>query len=318
MNDVKTKVSNALRDVQSPPIARPQSLEPPLPPVHFSITTPRIYQDDVCLQNALNSFRSNLPRPDTFADPECVVRHLASGHIIQLLIQKYSQHIQSVCVRHAILSCLYRLKVNQCCFGLEPALRHLTESYRHTRQEINNTDHATDVLYAVIFMMLGAMLDDRYDEFYAHALAFNASLEFQSRNSQFTQGKTAFGATWVAAFAILYHRRPKELLAEPPARTWALEDRFLESCRSLLVPLGKATESKILVGWLRIHMYFWSIGKAAEDAASKWPSRPLKVEFPRIEVEEFVRPEMKPGSSQLIGFVNFMPFSRSGSCLEVK
>jgi hypothetical protein len=233
-------------------------------------------------------------------------------------MQKYGQYIQSICVRHAILSCLYRLKVNQCCFGHKPALRHLTESYRHTRQEINNTDHATDVLYAVIFMMLGAILDDRYDEFYAHALAFNASLEFQSRNSQFTEGETAFGAIWVAAFAILYYRRPKHLLAEPPGQTWALEDRFLESCRRLLVPLGKAAESKILVGWLRIHMYFSSVGKAAEDATAKWPSRPLKVEFPRVEVEEFVRPEMKPGSSQLIGFVNFMPFSRSGSCLEVK
>jgi hypothetical protein len=310
------------QDVQSPPVARPQSSQPPLSRVHFSITTPRIYQDDVCLQNALDSFHhSNLPRPDTFADPESLVRHLASGHIIQLLIRKYGQNIDSLCIRHAILSCLYRLKVNQCCFGPEPALRHLTKSYCHTRQEINKTDDARDVLYAVVFMMLGAMLDDRYEEFYAHAEAFNACLEFNTRlqsTNQFKQGETAFGAIWVAAFAILHYRRPKHLLSETPARTWALEDRFLESCRKLLVPLGQAAESKILVGWLRIHMYFWSVGKAVEDGVAEWPARPLKVDFPRGEVEELVRPEMMPGSSQLIGFVSFMPFSQSGSCLQVR
>jgi len=313
----KTRGFDCLRDQDLQPTPVTAS-HPPQSQVRFSITTPRIYQDAVCLQNALDSFRSNAPGPDTFADPESLVRHVASGQVIQLLIQQYGQQIHSLCVRHAILSCLYRLKINQCHFGPEPALRHLTESYRRTRLEINKTENATDVLYAVIFMLLGAMLDDRYEEFYVHAQAFNASLEFNARlestTNQFKQGETAFGAIWVAAFAILYCRRPKQLLMEPPERTWALEDQFLDSCLRLIGPLSKAAESKILVGWLRIHMYFWSLGKAAEDGVAKWHARPLRVECPVAELEEFARPGMKPGSNQLIGFANFMPSSHFGPC----
>ena len=238
-------------------------------------------------------------------DPESVVRQVASGQIIQHLIRKYGLHIQSLCVRHAILSCLYRLQINQCAFGKEPALLHLNESYRRTREALGRNETITDVLYAVIFMMFGAMLDDRYAEFYLHALAFNGCLEVLSITNQL-QGETNFGALWSAAYAILYYRRPKSLHSMPPEKTWALEDRFLESTRSLIIPFGNHTRSKFLIGWLRIHMYFWSLGKRVEDMAAKWPPRPLTVDFPALELAELARPEMDPGAKQLIGFVDVM------------
>jgi len=277
-------------------------------PVHRSTPSPDYQQDSTCLENALRSFRSSTSESQMLFDPESLVRQVASGQIIQYLVRKYGQHIQSLCVRHAILSCLYRLQINQCAFGKEPALLHLNECYRRTREALGGSETITDVLYAVIFMMFGAMLDDCYAEFYQHALAFNGCLEALSIANQL-QGETNFGALWSAAFVILYYRRPKSLHGMAPEATWALEDRFLESTRSLQIPFTNHPQSKSLIGWLRIHIYFWSLGKRAEDMTAKWPVRPVTLEFPARELAELARPELEPGVKQLIGFADLITAS---------
>jgi hypothetical protein len=221
------------------------------------------------------------------------------------LIRKYGEDINKpLCVRHAILSCLYRLEVNQRVFGPELALFHLTESYRHTRQEIGTTDNAKDVMFAVIFMMLGAMLDDRYEEFYAHTIAFNDCIGRLLESNQFKG--TTLHAHFVGSFAMLYYRRPQRLLTMAPEATWAMEDRMLESCQSLVPLLEKHDQGTTLVGTIRTSMYFWSVGKATEDMAANWPARPLKVDCPTVELAQLAKPEMKWGLKNLIGFADLI------------
>lgn len=232
--------------------------------------------------------------------------------MVQYLVQTYGMEVQSSCVKHAILSCLYRLEVNRISFGRVPAMLHLNESYRQTREAIRS-ESVIDVLYAVIFMMFGAMLEDNYVEFYQHSLAFNSCLETLA-TSNLIHGQRILDALFCGAYAILHYRRPKALLETNPSIIWQLEDKFFESCQRLIIPFERHARVKCLLGWLRIHVYFWSARTVEEDKIANW-DRPLrKIEFPAAEFAALARAEMKPGIKQIEGLINLLP---SGDCLPM-
>jgi hypothetical protein len=143
-------------------------------------------------------------------------------------------------------------------------------------------------------MMFEAMLDDRYEDFYTHALAFNSCNERLVTTNGFR------GPAWdirlSAAFAIVYYRRPQRLLTESPERIWALEDRMRESSmkfQHFLMAQPERADVKVMAVTLPTHLFFWSLGKAAEDVAAGWPTRELKIECPTAELAELARPELK-------------------------